>query len=1047
MNLASKILKAKVLQKVVTTQAEETQFLANISPVQGDSYISTTSGNAILKVYDGTKWIITKTDYATYGDIIGVTDGKLDSTALGNFTFDTDTLKNTNSSAKITLGSDGSQYIPDSLTVTAAGISRNNLDDGIGANNWSITGGGNNSPTMTVGSKSETLENIITAPSKIDSKADAEDVATISNDMTLVKASINNLSSDKQDKLTSGTNIKTINGESVLGSGDITVTPTIDSALSDSSENAVQNKVVKAAIDGKLDKVKQTSVLYCTDSTGIQTILKYNHNPEGGSVVRYATGGVVNTNTPTENNNAANKKYVDNAITNNVYEANLKWGGKNFADNYGCIDAAMISTLGADRFRGISVADGITIEYSRDSGATWIDYGASDILKKALFIDDFSGVRIGKSTSGTEITADYKVRIILDGYKLGVYTQLNKFAIYVSTDGSKGCTVTIDGTPSDNSTTDNYTRIFAQNVPISGWSGWNIINVPTFALRMNSSITTQTRKLRFTFSITEQHDTQYTGLSVLALKAFGGVGWSQPSYESKYGSPFLLNSSGYRADRPFNFVQGAAINSKPIATQQYVTDNAATKAELNKKYDKANGLTIEEGSIELEEDTDGKYTAIYNDQINMHDSVQDRSVSISSYGIDFTNGNASNSKDFTWTQVYNKLQEQSSPVDVVDNLTSTSTTSALSANQGKVLNDKLDLKYDLASGVGLNDYDVSVISENGDLMSDVYAGDISVTQVNGSSGLSGGIKIDNSVPTLYSGSKSETIENVIDSVIASGLTDEIAKNYNIVSSKNWTKTSSGGGMLGEAQYNEYYPLVYNQPVNEEVIKLAKIINAETNAVLATFTSVEELDSNTHTTAYHFGDNFTIIVIHEQEGDYTQLYDGRIPPYSWVNGFSYGVYLCGALLNTSGEYWYAENIPNTANLRIEFPTPLVAPKGSRTAIGGTYFTREKYIFYDDGRRECEILACAENVAITSSWGSLYEGSLGSFSFLTGFFTTEPEMSVEMCNTLNSEESGGVACFIETGVKPSTTSTGVLYAVRPNGSGVGKRIYFKIHARQV
>ena len=55
----------------------------------------------------------------------------------------------------------------------------------------------------------------------------------------------------KQDTLVSGTNIKTINGNSVLGAGDITIQAggTIDTAMSDTSENAVQNKVIKKYID------------------------------------------------------------------------------------------------------------------------------------------------------------------------------------------------------------------------------------------------------------------------------------------------------------------------------------------------------------------------------------------------------------------------------------------------------------------------------------------------------------------------------------------------------------------------------------------------------------------------------------------------------------------------------------------------------------------------------------------------------------------------------------------------------------------------------
>lgn len=55
----------------------------------------------------------------------------------------------------------------------------------------------------------------------------------------------------KQDTLVSGTNIKTINGNSLLGEGDITIQGggTVDTAMSDTSENAVQNKVIKKYID------------------------------------------------------------------------------------------------------------------------------------------------------------------------------------------------------------------------------------------------------------------------------------------------------------------------------------------------------------------------------------------------------------------------------------------------------------------------------------------------------------------------------------------------------------------------------------------------------------------------------------------------------------------------------------------------------------------------------------------------------------------------------------------------------------------------------
>ena len=69
---------------------------------------------------------------------------------------------------------------------------------------------------------------------------------------------VNTLAKNKQDKLTSGTNIKTINNQSLLGSGNIEISApsiTVDTTMSDTSTNPVQNKVIKAYIDGLVGNV------------------------------------------------------------------------------------------------------------------------------------------------------------------------------------------------------------------------------------------------------------------------------------------------------------------------------------------------------------------------------------------------------------------------------------------------------------------------------------------------------------------------------------------------------------------------------------------------------------------------------------------------------------------------------------------------------------------------------------------------------------------------------------------------------------------------
>lgn len=79
------------------------------------------------------------------------------------------------------------------------------------------------------------------------------------------KSYVDTETAKKQDTLTSGTTIKTINGETLLGSGNISIstgeTITIDDALSATSTNPVQNKVVNSALFAKQDTIKNTDVL------------------------------------------------------------------------------------------------------------------------------------------------------------------------------------------------------------------------------------------------------------------------------------------------------------------------------------------------------------------------------------------------------------------------------------------------------------------------------------------------------------------------------------------------------------------------------------------------------------------------------------------------------------------------------------------------------------------------------------------------------------------------------------------------------------------
>ena len=134
-------------------------------------------------------------------------------------------------------------------------------------------------------------------------------LATLYNDFkTLIsqnfypKEDVDDLLDTKQDTLVSGTSIKTLNGNSLLGSGNISISGsgTVDSALSTTSTNPVQNKVINTALTNKVDKTDGANQM--TDSNA------------------YANLGTSSNATQKTINNAIDTEIssINNSITNKV---------------------------------------------------------------------------------------------------------------------------------------------------------------------------------------------------------------------------------------------------------------------------------------------------------------------------------------------------------------------------------------------------------------------------------------------------------------------------------------------------------------------------------------------------------------------------------------------------------------------------------------------------------------------------------------------------------------------------------------------------------
>lgn len=108
--------------------------------------------------------------------------------------------------------------------------------------------------------------------------------------------------SNYQPVLVSGTNIKTVNNQSILGPGNIDAggTVTVDSALSSTSTNPVQNRVINAALAGK-----QATLVGSGTGQNIKTINNQNilgsGNIDAGSLVTIDSALSTTSTNPVQN--------------------------------------------------------------------------------------------------------------------------------------------------------------------------------------------------------------------------------------------------------------------------------------------------------------------------------------------------------------------------------------------------------------------------------------------------------------------------------------------------------------------------------------------------------------------------------------------------------------------------------------------------------------------------------------------------------------------------------------------------------------------------
>lgn len=335
------------------------------------------------------------------------------------------------------------------------------------------------------------------------------------------------------DKVTITTNDTKVTQTAITASGYTNWRPLVIGASNNSTEGFSPTTVT--------DTTFTVNTISCQPSSG--TIKATTFKGNASTATKLATARTIGLDTGATG--TATSFDGSNNITipvTSVKEAYLSWGGKNFSGAYGPIDAAMVPDLGANRLAFMPAA-GVEVQYSRDGGSTWSTYSTSDANKINLFNGNGAGHSIGASSETGIDKSNYQLRITITTNTAKVYTALNKFVIYCSTNGSSGSWCTIDGKTKANvdSGTDTWVT-FANKVSLSGWSGYNVINTPDITTYGNTSA--QHQKLRFTFGVTSHpSSSSYAGLIIYRIMGFGGNGWITPSTMAATGRIYTYDAS------------------------------------------------------------------------------------------------------------------------------------------------------------------------------------------------------------------------------------------------------------------------------------------------------------------------------------------------------------------------------------------------------------------------------------------------------------------------------------------------------------------------
>ena len=178
--------------------------------------------------------------------------------------------------------------------------------------------------------------------------------------------------------------------------------------------------------------------------------------------------------------------------------------------------------------------ESITVEYTRDNGASWLDYEADDYGKRGLFsMNRERSVYLGKST--TEAKVGYGVRITIKATDR--YVSFDTFYCWLST--AHTCTASIER--STKGEPDKFISV-VNDVPVQGWPGANEIAFTTGTFGGGDGQLSNFATYRITFMIKSVNSNWVkSAVSVTDLRFYGDNCWES-------ANPMMKNDNIYTWD-------------------------------------------------------------------------------------------------------------------------------------------------------------------------------------------------------------------------------------------------------------------------------------------------------------------------------------------------------------------------------------------------------------------------------------------------------------------------------------------------------------------